>query len=206
MGQGYRGAFALQLRLSSNDEGLNHPGYPVTRDKTRELMRETGLQVHHRKKFKVTTNSNQKRPVFPNLGQRQFAVPQPDQVYASDVTYIWTQKGWLYFAVVIDLCSRKIVGQSMSSRMKAQPVCDTLLMAIWQWRPKACLIHHSDRGSPYASKAFRRLLKAHRLQGSMSRRGNCWDNAVIESFFGSLKQERIQCAVINRGLTLSKMY
>ena len=108
------------------------------------------------------------------------------------MTYIWTQEGWLYLAVVMDLCSRKIVGWSMSSRMKAQLVCDALTMAIWQRRPKAGLIHHSDRGSQYASKAFRRLLKAHGLQGSMSRRGNCWDNAVVESFFGSLKQERVQ--------------
>ena len=173
-------------------KALTLRGYPVTRDKARKLMREAGVQVRHRKKFKVTTNSKHKHPVFPNLVQRQFAVPQPDQVYASDVTYIWTQEGWVYLAVVLDVCSRKIVGWSMSSRMKAQLVCDALLMAIWQRRPKAGLIHHSDRGSQYASKAFRQLLKAHRVQGSMSRRGNCWDNAVVESFFGSLKQERVQ--------------
>lgn len=167
-------------------------GYPVTRDKARKLMREAGVEVRHRKKFKVTTDSNHKHPVFPNLVHRQFAVPQIDQVYASDVTYIWTQEGWLYLAVVIDLCSRKVVGWSMSSRMKAQLVCDALTMAIWQRRPQAGLIHHSDRGSQYASKAFRRLLKAHRVQGSMSRRGDCWDNAVVESFFGLLKQERVQ--------------
>lgn len=167
-------------------------GYPVTRDKARKLMREAGVQVYHRKKFKVTTDSNHKHPVFPHLVHRQFAVPQPNQVYASDVTYIWTQEGWVYLAVVMDLCSRKIVGWSMSSRMKAQLVCDALTMAIWQRRPQAGLIHHSDRGAQYASKAFRRLLKAHRVQGSMSRRGNCWDNAVVESFFGSLKQERVQ--------------
>ena len=155
-------------------------------------MREAGVQVCHRKKFKVTTDSNHKYPVFPNLVHRQFALPQLDQVYASDVTYIWTQEGWLYLAVVMDLCSRKIVGWSMSSQMKAQLVCDALTMAIWQRRAKAGLIHHSDRGSQYASKAVRRLLKAHGFQGSMSRRGNCWDNAVVESFFGSLKQERVQ--------------
>jgi len=167
-------------------------GYPVTRGKARKLMGEAGVQVRHRKKFKITTDSNHKHPVFPNLVQRHFAVPQPDQVYASDVTYIWTQEGWLYLAVVMDLYSRKIVGWSMSSQMKAQLVCNALIMAIWQRRPQAGLIHHSDRGSQYASKAFRRLLKAHRFQGSMSRRGNCWDNAVAESFFGSLKQERVQ--------------
>jgi transposase InsO family protein len=105
------------------------------------------VQARQRKKFKVTTNSNHQQPVFDNLLQRQFDVPQTDRVYASDVTYIWTQEGWLYLAVVIDLCSRKVVGWSMSSRMKAQLVCDALTMAIWQRRPKAGLVHHSDRGS-----------------------------------------------------------
>lgn len=173
-------------------KALTLRGYPMNRDKARKLMREAGVQVRHRKKFKVTTNSNHKQPVFDNLVQREFAVPQLDRVYASDVTYIWTQEGWLYLAVVIDLCSRKIVGWSMGAQMKAQLVCDALTMALWQRRPPAGLIHHSDRGSQYASKAFRRLLKAHEFQGSMSRRGNCWDNAVVESFFGSLKQERVQ--------------
>ena len=130
--------------------------------------------------------------MFDNLLQRQFDVPQVDQVYASDVTYIWTQEGWLYLAVVIDLCSRKVVGWSMSSRMKAQRVCDAMKMAIWRRRPGAGLTHHSDRGSQYASNAFRRLLKAHGIKGSMSRKGECWDNAVVESFFGSFKQERVQ--------------
>lgn len=123
---------------------------------------------------------------------RQFAVAQPDRVYAGDITYLWTQEGWLYLAVVIDLYSRKVVGWSMSSRMKAQLVCDALTMAVWQRRPEAGLVAHSDRGSQYASKGYRRLLKAHGFEGSMSRKGDCWDNAVVESFFGSLKQERVQ--------------
>ena len=171
---------------------LNALGFPVSRNKARKLMRAAGVQVRHRKKFKVTTNSNHTQPVFDNLLARQFDVPQIDQVYASDVTYIWTHEGWLYLAVVIDLCSRKVVGWSMSSRMKAQLVCDALKMAIWRRRPKAGLIHHSDRGSQYAGRAFRQLLKAHGFKGSMSRKGNCWDNAVVESFFGTLKQERVQ--------------
>jgi len=173
-------------------KALNCLGYPVSRNKARKLMWEAGVQVRHRKKYKVTTNSNHKQPVYDNLLQRQFDVPQPDQVYAADVTYIWTQEGWLYLAVVIDLYSRKVVGWSMSNRMKAQLVCDALKMAIWQRRPKAGLIHHSDRGSQYASKAFRRLLRINGFLGSMSRKGDCWDNAVVESFFGSLKQERVQ--------------
>jgi len=170
---------------------LNVLGYPVSRNKARKLMREVSVQVRQRRKYKVTTSSNHQQPVFDNLLKREFDVAQPDQVYAADVAYIWTQEGWLYLAVVIDLYSRKIVGWSMSSRMKAQLVCDALQMAIWQRQPKAGLTHHSDRGSQYASKAFRRLLKAHGISGSMSRKGDCWDNAVVESFFGSLKQERV---------------
>ncbi len=173
-------------------KALNALGFPASRERARKLMREANVQVRHRKRYKVTTNSNHKQPVFENLLEREFDVDQPDQVYASDITYVWTREGWLYLAVVIDLCSRKVVGWSMSSRMKKQLVCDALQMAIWRRRPKAGLIHHSDRGSQYASKAFRRLLKAHGIKGSMSRKGDCWDNAVVESFFGTLKQECVQ--------------
>jgi len=172
-------------------KALNALGFPISRNKARKLMKEANVQVRHRKKYKVTTNSNHKQPIFDNLVQRQFDVPEPDQVYVADITYIWTQEGWLYLAVVIDLFSRKVVGWSMGSRMKAQLVCDALTMAIWQRKPKAGLIHHSDRGSQYASKAFRKLLKVHDINGSMSAKGDCWDNAVAESFFGSLKQERV---------------
>lgn len=171
---------------------LNALSYPVSRNKVRKLMKEAGVQVKHRKKYKVTTNSNHKQPVFDNVVDRQFDVDQPDQVYVGDITYLWTQEGWLYLAVVIDLFSRKVVGWSIGSRMKTQLVTDALRMAIWQRRPKAGLIVHSDRGSQYASKAYRQLLKAHGFVGSMSRKGDCWDNAVAESFFGSLKQERVQ--------------
>ena len=173
-------------------KALNVLGYPVGRYKARKLMKEAQVQVRHRKKYKATTNSNHRQPVYDNLLERQFDVKQPNEVYVSDITYVWTQEGWLYLAVVIDLYSRKVVGWSMSSRMKAKLACDALRMAIWQRHPKAGLIHHSDRGSQYASKEFRRLLKAHELKGSMSRKGDCWDNAVVESFFGSLKQERVQ--------------
>lgn len=167
-------------------------GYPVSRQKARKLMQEAGVTVRYRKKYKVTTNSNHKQPVFENVLDRQFSATGPDQAYVSDITYIWTPDGWLYLAVVIDLFSRRVVGWSMSSRMKTRLVTDALRMAIWQRRPKAGLIVHSDRGSQYASKAYRRLLKAHGLIGSMSRKGNCWDNAVAESFFASLKKERVQ--------------
>jgi len=172
-------------------KALNALSYPVSRQKARKLMKEANVKVLRRRKFKNTTNSNHQLPVFDNLLKRDFDVQQPDQVYAADITYIWTQEGWLYLAVVIDLCSRKVVGWSMGSRMKAQLVCDALTMAVWNRRPKAGLIHHSDRGSQYASHAFKKLLTKHGVEGSMSRKGDCWDNAVVESFFGSLKQERV---------------
>ena len=165
---------------------------PVSRQKARGLMREAGVSVRHRKKYKVTTNSDHKQPVFLNLVQRQFNVEQPDTVYAGDITYVWTQQGWLYLAVVLDLYSRRVVGWSMGKRMNAQLVCDALMMAIWNRQPGEGLIVHSDRGSQYASKRYRKLLKAYKFRGSMSRKGDCWDNAVVESFFGSLKQERVQ--------------
>jgi len=133
-------------------------GYPMCRDKAGKLMCEANVAVRHKKKFKVTTNSNHKLPLFENVLQRQFRVDQPNQVYASDITYIWTSEGWLYLAVVIDLYSRRVVGWSMGSRMKAKLVCDALKMALWQRQPKPGLIHHSDRGSQYASHAFRKLL------------------------------------------------
>ena len=173
-------------------KALNALSYPVSRNKARKLMIEAKVQVKHRKKYKVTTNSNHQQPVFDNVLDRQFDVEQPDQVYVGDITYLWTQEGWLYLAVVIDLYARKVVGWSMGSRMTTRLVTDALMMAIWQRQPKAGLVVHSDRGSQYASKAYRQLLNAHGFVGSMSRKGDCWDNAVAESFFGSLKQERVQ--------------
>lgn len=170
---------------------LNVLGYTVSRQKTRRLMKEAGVQVRHRKKYKVTTNSKHNQPVFENLVARKFDVDEKDSVYAGDITYIWTQEGWLYLAVILDLYSRKVVGWSMSSRMNSQMVCDALTMAIWNRKPSKGLICHSDRGSQYASKKYRKLLAANEFLGSMSRKGDCWDNSVVESFFGSLKQERV---------------
>jgi putative transposase len=170
---------------------LNALGYPMGRFKARSLMREAGVKARYRKKYKVTTNSNHKQPVFENVLEREFSAVKPDQVYVSDITYLWTQEGWLYLAVFIDLYSRRVVGWSMGSRMKAGLVTDALRMAIWRRLPAEGLIVHSDRGSQYASKAYRRLLKANGFVGSMSRKGDCWDNAVAESFFASLKKERV---------------
>ena len=148
----------------------------------------TEEMLHHQ----VTTDSKHSKPLFENKLDRQFEVGKPDIAYVSDITYINTQEGWLYLAVVIDLFSRKVVGWSMSSRMKAELVCDALKMAIWQRKPGRGLTVHSDRGSQYASHDYRKLIKMYSCVGSMSRKGNCWDNAVAESFFGSLKQERVQ--------------
>lgn len=173
-------------------KALNALGYSVGRKKTRRLMNEASVFVRYRKKYKVTTNSNHKKTLFENVLNRQFTMTHPNQAYAADITYIHTREGWLYLAVVIDLFSRKIVGWSMSSRMTASLVCDALRMAIWQRKPASGLIVHSDRGSQYASLEYRRLLKMHGCVGSMSRKGDCWDNSVVESFFGSLKQERVQ--------------
>ena len=173
-------------------KALNCLGYPVGKSRTRSLMKEADVKVKRRKKYKVTTNSNHNNPVFDNILARNFDVSKPDTAWVSDITYVWTQEGWLYLAVVIDLYSRKVVGWSMSHRMTAQLVCDALTMAVWQRRPAPGLIHHSDRGSQYASKKFTKLLKMHGFTGSMSRKGDCWDNSVVESFFGTLKQERVQ--------------
>lgn len=173
-------------------KALNALGFLIGRSKTRRLMKEASIYVRYRKKYKVTTNSNHKNPLFENVLNRQFKVDKPNQSYVSDITYLWTQEGWLYLAVVIDLFSRKVVGWSMSPRMKASLVCDALRMAIWQRKPEPGLIVHSDRGSQYASHIYRQLLKLYGCVGSMSRKGNCWDNAVAESFFGHLKQELVQ--------------
>lgn len=167
-------------------------GYLMGRYKVRKWMKQAQVRVYYRKKYKVTTNSHHQKPVFENVLNRAFSPAAPDHVYVSDITYVWTQEGWLYLAIVIDVFSRKIVGWSMNSRMKASLVCEALKMALWQRNPKPGLIVHSDRGAQYASTAYHHLLKAYSCVGSMSRKGNCWDNAVAESFFGSLKQELVQ--------------
>jgi len=168
-------------------------GYGGTgRYQARSLMREAGVWVRYRRRYRVTTHSNHRQGVFPNRLERNFAPEAPDQVYAGDITYLWTQQGWLYLAVVIDLYSRKVVGGSMGRRLTSTLVCEALQMALWRRRPpRRQLIHHSDRGVQYASHAFGKLLKAHGIEGSMSRKGDCWDNAVVESFFGTLKSERV---------------
>lgn len=154
-------------------------------------MKEEGVGCKTRRKFKATTNSKHGKPVAPNLLDRNFSAEKPDQAYAGDITHVPTREGSLYLAVFIDLCSRAVVGWSMGSRMPASLVNDTLRMVIWKRRPAAGLLAHSDRGSQYASDSFQRLLKQHGFRCSMSREGNCWDNAPSESFFHTLKTELI---------------
>ena len=137
------------------------------------------------------TDSRHTMPVSPNVLARQFDQPLPNQAWASDITYIRTRSGWLYLATVLDLHSRKIVGWAMAPEMPATLVCAALQMAIAQRNPCAGLIVHSDRGTQYASGAHQALLTKHGLVGSMSRKGNCWDNAVVESFFATLKKEEV---------------
>jgi transposase InsO family protein len=173
-------------------KALQALSFPVGRHQARSLMREAGVWVRYRRRYRVTTDSDHRQPVFPNRLERDFRTDAVDQAWAGDITYLWTQEGWVYLAVVIDLYSRKVVGWSMGKRLTSTLVCDALQMALWRRRPpKGQLIHHSDRGVQYASKAFRKLLQRHGISGSMSRKGDCWDNAVVESFFGSLKCERV---------------
>lgn len=148
-------------------------------------MRETGVRARYRKKYKVTTNSNHKQPMLENVLARQFATGKPDQAYVSDITYIWTQDGWLYLTMFIDLFNRRVVGWSMGSRMNPHLVTDALRMAMWRRQPEAGLIVHSGRGLQYASKAYRRLLRKYGFVGSMSRKGNCWDNGVQRASLGA---------------------
>lgn len=166
-------------------------GRTVSRRRIGRLMREAELACKTKRKFKATTNSRHDLPIAPNQLDRQFNVHQPNQVYVGDITYIHTQEGWLYLAVVIDLYSRQVVGWSMAEHMRTKLVNDALMMAIWQRKPAKGLLWHSDRSSQYASESHRVLLKQYGIRQSMSRKGSCWDNAVSESFFHTLKTELI---------------
>ena len=167
-------------------------GIECSENTVARLMRERGLAARMRRKYKVTTDSSHSLPLAENVLNREFEQANPDRVWLADVTYIWTQEGWLYLAAVLDVYSRKVVGWSMSHRMPASLVMDALQMALGRRRPEpGSLIHHSDRGSQYASEDFQQLLREQNITCSMSRRGNCWDNAMMESFFATLKKERV---------------
>jgi putative transposase len=169
---------------------LNKQGVFCTKNSVGEIMKENKLFPHGYKKYKVTTtNSNHKHKVFDNLLVRNFKADKPNKVYVGDITYIRTDEGWLYLATVIDLYSRKIIGHKMSNRITKDLVISALLNALKSRGYPQGVIVHSDRGSQYASKDYKRILKQHNLLGSMSKKGDCWDNAVAESFFASLKKE-----------------
>lgn len=172
-------------------ETLQKQQIKTSRRRIGRLMREEQLHVQTKRKFKVTTDSNHNNPIAPNLLQREFSVISPNTAYVGDITYIPTREGWLYLAVVIDLFSRAVVGYSMGSRMTTNLVNNALLMALWKRKPARGLIFHSDRGSQYASDSYRNILTTHGIKASMSRKGNCWDNAVAESFFHTLKIELV---------------
>lgn len=155
------------------------------------IMKERGIRAKTARTFKVTTDSKHDRPVAPNVLDRAFGQTAPNQAWVSDITYVPTREGWLYLAAVEDLCTRKIVGWSMSERLTSRLVVDALEMAIQRQLPGEGLLSHSDRGSQYASEHYQELLKRYGIKCSMSRRGDCWDNAPMESFFATLKKELV---------------
>jgi len=170
---------------------LKEAGEKCGHNRVSRIMRRNGLKARHKRKFKATTDSKHDYPVSPNLLKTQFEVKEPDKFWVSDITYICTLEGWLYLCVVIDLFSRKVVGWSMGNRITAELTKGALSMAVMQRNPAEKLIFHSDRGSQYASKEFRNQLIRFNIVQSMSRKGNCWDNACAESFFSTLKREEV---------------
>jgi putative transposase len=170
---------------------LRARGFPASKPRVERLMRENGIRARHKRRYKATTDSKHNLPVAANLLDRNFSPTAPNQAWSADLTYIWTDEGWLYLAVVLDLFNREIVGWSIKPRMTVDIVTDALTMAWFRRRPAPGLIHHSDRGSQYASRVFQGKLTEYSMICSMSRKGNCWDNAPTESFFNSLKNERV---------------
>jgi transposase InsO family protein len=170
-------------------ENLRAEGFEIGRERTRNLMKALNLKVKIKRKYKVTTDSKHHFPVAENILNRHFSPQAPNQVWGTDITYLWTREGWIYLAVVIDLYSRRVVGWAMDKRMRKSLVIRALMMAVNLRKPSPGLIHHSDRGSQYASMAYQTLLMQYGMIASMSRKGNCWDNAPIERFFSSLKRE-----------------
>ena len=168
---------------------LQAHGHEVGRHRVARLMREQGLRAREKRRFQRTTDSQHGLPVAENVLDRQFTVPTPNTAWVSDITYLWTREGWLYLVVILDLFSRRVVGWALHDRITRQLALDALTMALRHRQPRGGLVHHSDRGSQYASTDYQALLAAHGIVCSMSRRANCWDNAVAESFFSTLKIE-----------------
>ena len=168
---------------------LREEGHHVSRKRVARLMREEGLEGRRKRRFRATTDSNHRFPVAPNVLMRDFEVDAPNTAWVTDITYLATLEGWLYLAVILDLFSRRVVGYAMSERIDRELVLEALRKALLSREGVRDLVHHSDRGSQYASHDYREALDEAGIMCSMSRRGNCWDNAVAESFFGTLKTE-----------------
>jgi transposase InsO family protein len=172
-------------------EQLRQEKTPVSRKRVARLMVAAGLCGRRPRRWYATTDSTHGGPVAANVLARRFRPAAPNQVWASDITYIWTSEGWLYLAVVLDLFARRIVGWTVVDHLRTELVLAALTMALGRRRPPTALLHHSDQGVQYASEAYQQVLRANGIVCSMSRRGNCWDNAVVESFFATLKTELI---------------
>jgi transposase InsO family protein len=166
-------------------------GRRVGKHRVARVMQAAGLRAKTVTKWRATTDSRHAWPVVTNTLARQFTVDRPNRVWASDLTYVWTTEGWLYLAVVLDLYSRAVIGWQMGARLSGELVQGALRMALQHRRPTPGALHHSDRGSQYAATVYQQVLATHGITASMSRRGNCWDNACVESFFGTLKRELI---------------
>lgn len=176
------------IRLSKylQSQGIEISQYAVSR-----IKQVHQLYCKRHKRYKQTTNSKHKKPIYDNLLQQDFKMSHPNQAWTTDITYVWTVEGWLYLAAFKDLYTKQIVGYSLNERMTAKLVCDALSMALSNQKPVKGLIIHSDRGGQYCSHDYRNMLKKHKFQGSMSKKGDCFDNAPIESFWGILKNELV---------------
>ena len=171
---------------------LTAQGHAVGRHRVARLMREEGLRGRRRRRFRRTTKANPNHPVATNELARCFHTTAPNQAWVSDISYLWTSEGWLYLAVVIDLYSRRVVGWAMGERIDQALTLRALEMALTGRKPATPCLHHSDRGSQYTARAYRCLLEVSGIRCSMSRKGDCWDNAVAESFFATLKVELVR--------------
>jgi putative transposase len=178
---------APRIHRDLHDEGIS-----CSRKRVARLMRAEELSARSKRRRVVTTKRDETHPVAPNLLNRDFHAEEPDKKWVTDITYIPTKQGWLYLAVILDLYSRMVVGWSMSGSCDERLVEHALEQALARRRPKAGLLHHSDRGSQYTSQAYQAYLRRYGIQPSMSRKGNCWDNAAMESFFGTLKDECVR--------------
>ncbi|MEZ4460211.1 MAG: IS3 family transposase, partial [bacterium] len=167
----------------------HRPG--LGRRRVARLMRDNSLQAKQRRRFRATTDSRDSHPIEPNVLERDFTADAPNRRWVGDITYVRTRAGWLYLAVILDLFSRRVVGWAMSKRIDKELVLEALQMAVGQRQPETGLLHHTDRGSQYTSRAYRKALNGCRAVVSMSRKGDCWDNAVSESFFATMKKEAI---------------